>query len=93
MKETVIQVRAELEKITAIRVFLSAKDVALEAELADHMDALYKKYVPTQVRDFIEKADALETQQRDSAPAPCVTGCKPASGDSGAGSGSSAARK
>ena len=89
MKETVIQVRTELEKVTAIRVFLSARDIALETELADFMDALYKKYVPMQVRDYIERADALEEQQPGTAPSPRVTACKPASGDPGAGGGSS----
>ena len=42
----------------------------MEVKLADFKDALYKKYVPVQVRDFTEKADAPEEQRPGSASYP-----------------------
>ena len=75
MKETTIQIKTEFEKVNAIRICMNGKGGSFEQELADYVDALYKKYVPQAVREFIEKAD----EQEQSA-ARRVTRKKPVSG-------------
>ena len=55
MKETTIQIKTEFEKVNAIRICMNGKGGSFEQELADYVDALYKKYVPQAVREFIEK--------------------------------------
>ena len=60
MKETTIQIKTEFEKVNAIRICMNGKGGCFEQELADYVDALYKKYVPQAVREFIEKADEQE---------------------------------
>ncbi len=60
MKQTTIQIKTEQEKVNAIRICMTGKDGSLEQELTECVDALYKKYVPAAVREFIEKSDAQE---------------------------------
>ena len=60
MKETTIQIKTEFEKVNAIRICMNGKGGCFEQELADYVDALYKKYVPQAVREFIEKSDEQE---------------------------------
>ena len=75
MKQTMIQIKTEQEKINAIRICMTGKDGGLEQELTECVDALYKKYVPAAVREFIEKSDAQEQSAHR------VTRRKPVSGD------------
>ena len=49
-------------KLEAIGLFLKEKGGNLDEELDHFMDALYKKYVPQQVREFIEKKEAEAAQ-------------------------------
>ena len=65
MKKTTLQVKTESEKVEALRIFLSEKDGNVEAELADYVDVLYKKYVPATVREYSEKTDAKEKVNGD----------------------------
>ena len=62
MKPTKIEFSFDDAKLEAIKLFLKEKDVSLDEELDHCMDALYKKYVPQPVRDFIEKKEAEATQ-------------------------------
>ena len=75
MKQTMIQIKTEQEKINAIRICMTGKDGGLEQELAEYVDTLYKKYVPSAVREFIEKSDHQEQVARR------VTHRRPVSGD------------
>ncbi len=68
MKETVIQFKTEQEKITALQIYLSEKEGCVEKELTDYIDYLYKKYVPANVREYIEKVDSIEGDSRSSLP-------------------------
>ena len=81
MTQTVIQIKTELEKANAIRIYLSGKDTDFERELTEYVDALYKKYVPAQVREFIEKADALESDGDNRLQSRRVTRRKPVNGE------------
>lgn len=62
MKPTKIEFSFDDAKLEAIKLFLKEKDVSLDEELDHCMDALYKKYVPQPVRDFIEKKEAEAAQ-------------------------------
>lgn len=62
MKPTKIEFSFDDAKLEAINLFLKDKDSKLSDELDHFMDGLYKKYVPQQVREFIEKKEA-ETAQ------------------------------
>lgn len=68
MKETVIQLRTEQEKITALRIYLAEKEGGIEKELTDYVESLYRKYVPANVREYIEKVDAQEGETASSPP-------------------------
>ena len=68
MKETVIQLRSEQEKITALRIYLAEKEGGIEKELTDYVESLYRKYVPANVREYIEKVDAQEGETASSPP-------------------------
>jgi len=54
MKQVVVTIKYEEEKLNAIRQYMEKKDVKLESELDDVMDKLYEKYVPQAVREYIE---------------------------------------
>ena len=62
MKPTKIEFSFDDAKLEAINLFLKDKDSKLSDELDHFMDGLYKKYVPQQVREFIEKKEAEATQ-------------------------------
>ena len=81
MKESVIQLRTEQEKITALRIYLAEKEGGIEKELTDYIESLYRKHVPANVREYIEKVDAQEGETSSSPPRR-VTRRKPVSGDS-----------
>ena len=58
-----IQVEYDSEKLEAVRFYLRDKSSTVERELSDALDAVYKKNVPAQVREYIERKNA-----------PCATG-------------------
>ena len=53
MKKT-ISISVDSEKLTALEMYLGQKNTKLTDELLKHTDQLYQKYVPSNVRDFIE---------------------------------------
>ena len=64
MKTTQIQINYDESKLNAICLYLSNKDINLDEELSGFMDSIYKKYVPSQVREYIEKtSDQLFVDQ------------------------------
>ena len=53
MKKAAINLAFDEEKLSAIRMYMTKKEVDLDAELLSQLDRLYEKYVPVNVRDFI----------------------------------------
>ena len=80
MKKAVIQFSADEKKVIALRIFLSEKPGNLEAELTDYLDGLYKKAVPANVREYIDRYDGLESQTQKVPPRRSAHR-KPVSGD------------
>ena len=42
------------EKLAAINMYLEQKNTSLSAEIDKHIETLYQKHVPQNVRDFME---------------------------------------
>ena len=61
-KFSTVQVEVETEKLEAIRFYLRDKQTTVERELAEAIEALFKKSVPVQVRDYIERKNAPPPQ-------------------------------
>ncbi len=53
MKKSVT-VSVEVEKLTALEMYLGQKNLKLSEELEKFSEQLYQKYVPSNVREFIE---------------------------------------
>ena len=53
MKKSVT-VSVEAEKLTALEMYLGQKNLKLSDELEKFSEQLYQKYVPSNVREFIE---------------------------------------
>ena len=54
MKKTVVHVPFDEEKLSATRLYMSQKELSFEDELEKAAEALYGKYVPAGVREFLE---------------------------------------
>lgn len=52
-----IQMSYEASKLKALIQYMDKKEVTLQSELSAYMDKLYEKYVPVQVREFIQNVE------------------------------------
>lgn len=63
MKKTIIKFEYGEEKLMALENYLEKKDTDLDTELEDTIEKLYEKYVPSQVREFIEAKAELSVKK------------------------------
>lgn len=54
MKKVGVSIMYDDEKLNAIRLYMSQRDLDFKVELEKSVDALYAKYVPANVREFID---------------------------------------
>ncbi len=54
MKKTNISIMYDDEKLSAIKLYMSQRDLDFKSELEKSVDSLYAKYVPANVREFID---------------------------------------
>ena len=54
MKKTSVSIMYDNEKLNAIRLYMSQRDLDFKEELEKSVDSLYVKYVPANVREFID---------------------------------------
>ena len=54
MKKTSVSIMYDDEKLNAIRMYMSQRDLDFKKELEKSVDSLYAKYVPANVREFID---------------------------------------
>ena len=73
MKKATISVAVEQEKLRAIQFYMGKSGTSLEAELDDFMARLYKKYVPSQTREYIESRESSEEPARPKSGKPART--------------------
>ena len=81
MKPTPIQFEDDDAKLEAITVCLSDKQTDVTKELEAYMEVLYKKYVPVQVRDFIEKKEEMSPKEESKPQRRNVSPRRPVSDD------------
>ncbi len=54
MKKTSVSIMYDDEKLNAIRLYMLQRDLDFKEELEKSVDSLYTKYVPANVREFID---------------------------------------
>jgi len=69
MKKSV-NVSVDAEKLAALEMYLGQKNMRLSAELEKYSEQLYQKYVPSNVREFIELTAAKKPQKKSKNTAP-----------------------
>ena len=83
MKKAVIPVSFDAEKLSAAKLYMAQKDLSFEEEMEKAAEALYGKYVPAGVREFIEMSagskPAARPKKQKSSPSSAV-GAAPAPG-------------
>ena len=64
MKKTTIQINYDDEKYRAITMYLQKKEKKIESEVALFMEELYKKYVPSDVRKYLDLTESLKKKPK-----------------------------
>ena len=54
MKKAGISIFYDDEKLSAVRMYMKQKDLDIKSELEKTIDSMYAKYVPSNVREFID---------------------------------------
>lgn len=54
MKKTSVSIIYEDEKLNAVKMYMEQRDLDFKEELEKSVDSLYAKYVPANVREFID---------------------------------------
>lgn len=62
MKKDTIAINLEAEKLRAIKKYMEKKEADLQEEMADQLQKLYEKYVPANVREYIDEREDEESQ-------------------------------
>ncbi len=62
MKKDTITISLEAEKLRAIKKYMEKKDASLQDEMADQLQKLYEKYVPANVREYIDEREEEENK-------------------------------
>ncbi|MBU5255216.1 DUF6103 family protein [Tissierella praeacuta] len=64
MKKDTVKVSFEAEKLRAINIYMEKKELDLEDELMDQLQKLYEKYVPANVREYIDEKQEEAIKRR-----------------------------
>lgn len=59
MKKTSVSIMYEDEKLNAVKMYMEQRDLDFKEELEKSVDSLYAKYVPANVREFIDMKSFL----------------------------------
>lgn len=70
MKKTVISVSFDADKLSAAKLYMTQKNLSFEHEMEKAAEALYGKYVPAGVREFIELNAGNKTAVKPKKPKP-----------------------
>lgn len=68
MKKTSVSIMYDDEKLNAIRLYMSQRDLDFKEELEKSVDSLYAKYVPANVREFIDMKTVLTKPSKHKKP-------------------------
>lgn len=64
MKKVNVSIMYDGEKLSAVKLYMEQRDTDLKSELEKSLDALYTKYVPANVREFIDLKCSAQTPNR-----------------------------
>ena len=59
MKTATINISFDEEKLTALRLFITQKNLELDRELESFMEQLFKRHVPKNVQEYLELKDCI----------------------------------
>ena len=65
MDKTSVSVTFDKEKGDALRIYILQKNSSIDVELQKSMEALYTKFVPNIVREFIKKKEEINTKRKE----------------------------
>ena len=65
MDKTSVSVTFDKEKVDALRIYILQKNSTIDIELQKSMEALYTKFVPNLVREFIKKKEEINTKRKE----------------------------
>ena len=54
MKKASISIFYDDEKLSAVKMYMKQKDLDIKSELEKTIDGMYARYVPSNVREFID---------------------------------------
>ena len=63
MKQAVVTIKYDEEKLNAVKQYMGKKDADFDAELKEVLGKMYEKYVPQAVREYIESRGAACNQK------------------------------
>lgn len=64
MKKESVTVQIDGEKLKATKRYLAKKNLDITTELEKDLLQLYQKYVPAQVREYIEDSEDVESKTK-----------------------------
>ena len=64
MKKTSLSIMYDDEKLNAIKLYMSQRDLDFKEELEKSVDSLYAIYVPANVREFIDMKSTISKQTK-----------------------------
>lgn len=70
MKKATVQISYPAEKLNAIQHYMEEKGVDLKAEMEDALQKSYEKYVPKEVRAYLEIQSKKEPVKPSRSPQP-----------------------
>ena len=65
MDKTSVSVTFDKEKVDALRIYILQKNSTIDIELQKSMEALYTKFVPNLVREFIKKKEEINSKRKE----------------------------
>ena len=65
MDKTSVSVTFDKEKVDALRIYILQKNSSIDVELQKSMEALYTKFVPNLLREFIKKKEEINTKRKE----------------------------
>ena len=70
MKKISVSIMYEDEKLNAVKMYMEQRDLDFKEELEKSVDSLYAKYVPANVREFIDMKDSQVKTPKPKKPKP-----------------------
>ncbi len=61
MKKTTVSIIFDDKKLSAVKLYMEQKGLSFEKEMEKAAEALYGKYVPANVREFLEMSAEAKT--------------------------------